>query len=230
MAVGTRWNFAPVQDIARDNRWGRYYEPWSEDKLLAGAMGAANITGMQNERGDQLDVAATVKHFAAYGSSINGHDRVQSEIPIRLLQDTFLPSYKAAIDAGAATVMTQDSLDQPHPGVRVEVPADRRSCATGWASRACSISDYQNIPQLVGQLQDGRRPGRGRDPGDQRRRRRLDDPAQLPGVHGGRADRRPARVDLRGRINQAVRRILTLKFRLGLFEDPYVESSRPTRR
>src|SRR3954447_22878551 len=106
MSVGTRWNFAPVQDLARDNRWGRFYEPWSEDKFLAGAMGAANIVGMQNERGDQLDVAATVKHFAAYGSSINGHDRVQSEIPIRLLQDTFLPSYKAAIDAGAATVMT----------------------------------------------------------------------------------------------------------------------------
>src|SRR4051794_3634305 len=55
MAVGTRWNFAPVQDVARDNRWGRYYEPWSEDKLLAGTMGAANILGMQNEQGQHLD-------------------------------------------------------------------------------------------------------------------------------------------------------------------------------
>ncbi len=70
--VGTTWDFAPGQDLARDNRWGRYYEPWSEDKLLAGTLGAANITGMQNAHGNKLDVASTVKHFAAYGSS---HER-----------------------------------------------------------------------------------------------------------------------------------------------------------
>ena len=147
LAVGTRWNFAPVQDLARDNRWGRYYEPWSEDKLLAGTMGAANIRGMQAARGDRLDVAATVKHFAAYGSSINGHDRVQAEIPIRSLQDTFLPSYAAAIDAGAATVMTQDGSLNHIPAfasryLQDELLRDRLGF------RGVLISDYSNVTQL----------------------------------------------------------------------------------
>jgi beta-glucosidase len=149
MAVGTRWNFAPVQDVARDNRWGRYYEPWSEDKLLAGTLGAANIVGMQRQRGDRLDVAATVKHFAAYGSSVNGHDRVQAEIPIRYLQDTFLPSYQAGIDAGAATVMTQDGSINHVPAFAsrfLQTTELRRRLGF----RGVLISDYGNIPSLVG--------------------------------------------------------------------------------
>ena len=100
-------------------------------------MGAANITGMQNARGDQLDVASTVKHFAAYGSSVNGHDRVQAEIPIRYLQDDVPAVLRGRDRRRRGDRHDPGRLDQPHPGVRVAVPADRRSCATGWASRAC---------------------------------------------------------------------------------------------
>src|SRR3954463_15523792 len=97
VATGGNWDFAPVQDLARDNRWGRYYETWAEEPMLAGALGAANIAGMQGSSGGRLDVPPTVQPFAGYSESINGHDRVEEQLPIRYLQDTFLPSYGAGI-------------------------------------------------------------------------------------------------------------------------------------
>src|SRR5207244_4865354 len=90
---------------ARDNRWGRYYETWAEEPELAAALGGANIRGLQGGGFDSPQGAATVKHFAGYSQSINGHDRVEAQLPIRYLQDTFLPAYAGGIAAGAATVM-----------------------------------------------------------------------------------------------------------------------------
>src|SRR5437764_14772834 len=104
-ATGWVWDFAPVQDLSRDNRWGRTYETWAEEPQLAAAMGGAFVRGLQSIPGRGLRVTATVKHFAGYSESINGHDRVQAELPIRYLQDTFLPSYAGAVTAGAGTVM-----------------------------------------------------------------------------------------------------------------------------
>src|SRR5215469_14771028 len=104
-ATGWNWDFAPVQDLSRDNRWGRTYETWAEEPALSAAMGGAFVRGLQSIPGRGLQVAATVKHFAGYSESINGHDRVQAELPISYLQDQFLPSYAGAIDAGAGTVM-----------------------------------------------------------------------------------------------------------------------------
>src|SRR4051812_36007941 len=102
---------------------------------------------MQTAPGTRLDVAATIKHFAAYGSSVNGHDRVQAEIPIRYLQDTFLPSYKAAVDAGAATVMTQDGSINHIPAYTskfLQTTELRRRLGF----RGVVISDYNNVVQL----------------------------------------------------------------------------------
>src|SRR5260370_15642735 len=104
-ATGWVWDFAPVQDLSRANRWGRTYETWAEEPALAAAMGGAFVRGLQAIPGRGLAVTATVKHFAGYSESINGHDRVQAELPLRYLQDTFLPSYAGAIHAGAGTVM-----------------------------------------------------------------------------------------------------------------------------
>jgi beta-glucosidase len=224
-AVGTTWDFAPVQDVARDNRWGRYYETWSEDKLLAGKMGAANITGMQNAHGDQLDVASTVKHFAAYGSSINGHDRVQAEIPIRYLQDEFLPSYGAAIDAGAATVMTQD-------GSINHVPAyASRFLQTGELRGRLGfdgvlISDYGNIHQLIDTYHTA---GDWAEAAAQMINAGVDvsmTPSDYQSfTEGVLTAVRNGWISPR-RIDEAVRRVLTLKFRLGLFDNPYVDPSK----
>src|SRR5436190_495418 len=105
-ATGWNWVFAPVQDLARDNRWGRTYETWGEEPALTAAMGAANIQGMQAPgRAGSLNVAATVKHFAGYSQSINGHDRNEALLPLNYLQSVILPSYAGGIDAGADTVM-----------------------------------------------------------------------------------------------------------------------------
>ena len=78
-ATGWNWDFAPVQDLSRDNRWGRTYETWAEEPALSAAMGAANVSGLQSAgSGNSLKVTATVKHFAGYSESINGHDRAEA--------------------------------------------------------------------------------------------------------------------------------------------------------
>jgi len=93
-ATGWNWVFAPVQDLARDNRWGRTYETWAEQPVLASALGAANVKGLQiRARGQSLGTAATVKHFAGYSQSINGHDRNQALLPLSYLQSIILPAY-----------------------------------------------------------------------------------------------------------------------------------------
>ena len=100
-ATGWNWVFAPVQDLARDNRWGRTYETWAEEPVLSAAMGGANIQGMQapGPHGS-LGVTATVKHFAGYSQSINGHDRNEALLPLSYLQSVILPSYAGGIDSG----------------------------------------------------------------------------------------------------------------------------------
>jgi beta-glucosidase len=225
LAVGTVWDFAPVQDVARDNRWGRYYETWSEDKLLAGTMGAANITGMQNARGDRLDVASTVKHFAAYGSSINGHDRVQAEIPLRYLQDEFLPSYKAAVDAGAATVMTQDGSINGIPAY-----ASHFLQTTELRDRlgfdGVVITDYGNIPQLISAYHTASTMAEAATQAINAGVDMSMTPSDYQGFTDGVLQAVGNGWISRQRIDDAVRRILTLKFRLGLFDHPYVDASK----
>ena len=122
-ATGPQWDFAPVEDIARDTRWGRYYETFSEDPYLAGSLGAANIQGLQKTG----QVAATVKHFAGYSAPFAGHDRYRAHLDMRYLQDTFLPAYKAAVDAGALTLMANSGVGQRDPGARLALPAHRRA-------------------------------------------------------------------------------------------------------
>ena len=123
-ATGWTWDFAPVQDLARDNRWGRYYETWAEEPALASALGAANVKGLQETQSDALNVAATVKHFAGYSQSINGHDRNEALLPLSYLQTVLLPPYKSAIDAGAQTVMVNSGSINGVPGDGVALSAD----------------------------------------------------------------------------------------------------------
>src|SRR5215469_12770268 len=148
-ATGWNWVFAPVQDLARDNRWGRYYETWAEQPVLSAAMGGADVTGMQSVGGgNSLGVTATVKHFAGYSESINGHDRVQAELPIRYLQDMFLPSYAGAVDAGAGTVMVDSGSVNGVPAT-----ASHFLLTTELRDRlgfkGVVISDYGDVPALA---------------------------------------------------------------------------------
>ncbi|HEY7629111.1 MAG TPA: glycoside hydrolase family 3 N-terminal domain-containing protein [Thermoleophilaceae bacterium] len=225
VATGGTWDFAPVQDLARDNRWGRYYETWAEEPMLAGAMGGANIAGMQGaSHSGKLKVAATVKHFAGYSQSINGHDRVEEQLPIRYLQDTFLPSYAAGIDAGAATVMVNSGSINSVPAT-----ASHFLLTTELRQRlgfkGVVISDYGDVPALQTayhvspDLADAvaKAVNAGVDMAMEPDNPSGWNDALLEDVHNGSVSV--------SRINQSVRRILTLKFRLGLFDHPYVDPS-----
>ncbi|HEX4661491.1 MAG TPA: glycoside hydrolase family 3 N-terminal domain-containing protein [Streptosporangiaceae bacterium] len=224
-ATGWNWDFAPVQDLSRDNRWGRTYETWAEEPALAAALGAANVRGLQSGGDNGLKVTATVKHFAGYSESINGHDRVQAELPIRYLQDTFLPSYAGAVDAGAGTVMVDSGSVNGIPAT-----ASHFLLTTELRDRlgfkGVVISDYGDVRALA------------------------DTYHMASGLAGAAALAINAGVDVAmlpfnadewqtavqqdvangsisvGRINQAVERILTLKFQLGLFDHEAVDASK----
>ena len=219
-ATGWTWDFAPVQDLSRDNRWGRTYETWAEEPALAASMGVANVTGLQTPHGS-LGVAATVKHFAGYSQSINGHDRNEALLPLSYLQSTILPSYAGALDAGAQTVMADSgSINGMLATASHYLLTDILRNQLGF--QGVVISDYQDVPALQSAYHIA---------------------SDLPGaiakaVNAGvdmsmqvfNADQWQAAIlqDVargaipRARIDQAVRRILTLKFDLGLFDQPCV--------
>src|SRR5215831_14020232 len=225
-ATGWNWVFAPVQDLARDNRWGRYYETWAEEPVLSAAMGGADVTGMQSVGGgNSLGVTATVKHFAGYSESINGHDRVQADLPIRYLQDMFLPSYAGAINAGAGTVMVDSGSVNGIPAT-----ASHFLLTTELRQRlgfqGVVISDYGDVPALATTYHMA---------SDLAGAAALAinagvDVAMLPfnadqwqtAVQQDVADHSIAKKT----IDDAVSRILTLKFELGLFDHPMVNASK----
>jgi beta-glucosidase len=225
-ATGWNWVFAPVQDLARDNRWGRYYETWAEEPVLSAAMGGANVTGMQSVGGgNSLKVTATVKHFAGYSQSINGHDRVQADLPIRYLQDMFLPSYAGAVDAGAGTVMVNSGSVNGIPAT-----ASHFLLTTELRDRlgfkGVVISDYGDVPALASTYHMA---------SDLAGAAALAinagvDVAMLPfnaeqWQAAVQADVSNGSIKMKT-INDAVSRILTLKFDLGLFDHPAVDASK----
>jgi beta-glucosidase len=222
LATGGNWNFAPVQDLARDNRWGRYYETWAEAPMLASAIGAANIRGMQGGGFSSPQVAATVKHFAGYSQSINGHDRVEAQLPIRYLQDILLPPYAGGIDAGAATVMVNSGSVNNVPATASHyLLTEQLRERLGF--KGVVISDFGDVPALQTAYHVAadfpeaiaKAVNAGIDVSMT--------PFDYVGWNNGLIQNVQAgRVSMK-RIDQSVRRILTLKFQLGLFDDPFVD-------
>ncbi len=105
-AAGVHWTFAPMVDIARDPRWGRVMEGAGEDPYLGSLIAAARVKGFQGKGLGNTDaVMACAKHFAAYGAAIGGRDYNSVDMSLRTLWEIYLPPFKAAADAGAATFM-----------------------------------------------------------------------------------------------------------------------------
>ncbi len=224
LATGGNWDFAPVQDLARDNRWGRYYETWAEEPELSAAIGGANIRGLQGGGFDSPQVAATVKHFAGYSESINGHDRVEAQLPIRYLQDIFLPSYAGGIDAGAATVMVDSGSINNIPATASHfLLTEELRNRLGF--KGVVISDYGDVPALqnayhvAADFPDAI--AKAVNAGIDVSMTPFDyvgwDNGLIQDVQNGLVSKK--------RIDESVRRILTLKFELGLFDHPYVDPS-----
>ena len=227
-ATGWIWDFAPVQDLSRDNRWGRTYETWAEEPALSAAMGAANVKGLQTAgQGGALNVAATVKHFAGYSQSVNGHDRNEALLPLNYLQSMILPSYAGGIDAGAGAVMVDSGSINGVPATASHyLLTDILRKQMGF--KGVVISDYQDVPalqtayhiaaDLAGAIADAVNAGVDMS-------MEVFGPDQwqtaiLQDVSTGKISR--------ARIDEAVRRILTMKFQLGLFDQPCVsDPSKP---
>jgi beta-glucosidase len=223
-AAGVDWTFCPMVDISRDPRWGRVVEGAGEDPFLGNAMAEAQVRGFQ---GDDLaapdTMMATVKHFAGYGAVQAGRDYNSAWIPPREFRDVYLPPYRAAVDAGAGSVMAAFvALDY------VPATADRR-LLTGilrdqWGFKGLVVSDYDAIPEL-------QQHGIARDPAEAARLA-LHAGVDIDLHSGTYLNELPALV--RGgkvpeaELDAAVRRVLVAKYKLGLFDDPFRYGDRAT--
>jgi len=225
-ATGWVWDFAPVQDLSRDNRWGRTYETWAEEPVLSAAMGGANVHGLQTPATTgSLNVTATIKHFAGYSQAVNGHDRNEALLPLSYLQSMILPSYAGGIDAGSGTVMVDSGSINGVPATASHyLLTDILRHQMGF--KGVVISDYQDVPalqtayhivpDLAGAIAKAVNAGV-----DMSMEVTNPDQWQAAILH----DVATGQIST-ARIDQAVRRILTLKFQLGLFDQACV--SNPT--
>ncbi len=221
-AAGIAWTFGPMVDIARDARWGRMMEGAGEDPYLGAAMARAQVLGFQGAQlGGPDHVLASVKHFAGYGAADGGRDYDASYIPEELMWNVYLPPFKAALDAGAGTVMSayMDLNDIPASGNRWLLQDVLRDT---WQFKGFVVSDANAVHSLIihGYARDGQdatykafSAGVNMDMASGTYLKFL---AQE--VQAGRISTQ--------QIDDAVRPILEAKIRLGLFEHPYVDESR----
>ncbi len=224
---GIRWAFSPMVDVAHDPRWGRVAEGYGEDPYLTSVMGAATVRGYQSPNPLIPNpliplMAACVKHFAGYSASEGGRDYNTTWIPETQLRDIYLPPFKAAVEAGAMSLMCSfnDLNGLPSSAnhhLNVDILRDE------WHSDALLVSDWGSGSDLV--------------------------------PHGLCADKKDAalrcinarmEMDMQGniyndylaelvaegkvkesQIDECVRSILRLKYRLGLFDNPYVPEETP---
>lgn len=222
-ATGIHWNFAPVLDVGRDPRWGRYYETWGESPLVTTELGVASIRAQQGaDLAETTTVAATAKHFLGYSQPLTGDDRTPADFSMRTLRDVALPPYAAAVESGVATAMANSgSLNGIPVHASRELLTDVLRRELGFDG--VLISDWEDILKLVsvyGVAADyASAIELALDAGVDMSMVPLDAPSftsTLIGlVESGRVSE--------ARIDRSVARILTLKFELGLFDDPYVD-------
>lgn len=219
---GIRWTFAPMIDVSRDARWGRIAESLGEDPYLTSVLGVAMIRGFQ---GDSLDdstsVAACAKHFVAYGASEGGRDYNSTYIPERQLRDVYLPPFKAAVDAGCATFMTSfnDNDGVPSTANRFVL---RDILRDEWDFDGMVVSDWTSVSEMInhGFCADAK------DAAEKAVNAGVDmDMVSEAYIRNLALSVEEGKVPMKV-IDDAVRNILRLKFRMGLFDNPYVDMSR----
>jgi beta-glucosidase len=148
-SAGLHWTFAPMVDIARDSRWGRVVEGAGEDPFLGAAMARAQVRGFQGRSlADADTIVATAKHFGAYGAAIGGRDYNSAEISERTLHEVYLPPFHAAIDAGAASIMTAFNDINGVPTTSNK-PLLRGLLRERWGFDGLIVSDWNAIHELI---------------------------------------------------------------------------------
>jgi beta-glucosidase len=227
-ADGIKWTFNPMVDVSRDPRWGRVVEGAGEDPFLGSAMAAAKVRGYQgNDYSTPDKMAATVKHFGAYGAVQAGREYNTTDMSEQQLRNVYLPPYKAAVDAGAATVMSAfTSLngvpDTANSYLLTTILRDE------WQFGGTVVSDYQAVQELedFGYATSGEQAAQlaltaGVD---------IEMGVQVPSQFStytlyGSDLVKNGKVSM-ATINSEVRHVLTLKFLAGMFAHPYTDPAR----
>lgn len=216
---GIDWTFSPMIDVARDPRWGRVAEGYGEDPYVNSRFGVASIEGYQgNKLSDPYSIAACLKHYIGYGMSEGGRDYRSTDISNQSLWHTYIPPFKAGVEAGAATVMSAFNTLNGVPAtsnsyILQEVLGEKLGF------QGFVVSDWNAIQQLINQ-------GVAKD------EKEAGLKAFLAGIDMDMRDNiyrenlealiEDKKITM-GKIDKSVTRILKLKFELGLFDDPYTE-------
>lgn len=216
-AEGINWTFSPMVDIARDPRWGRVMEGAGEDTWLGSMIAAARVRGFQGtDLGAENTLLACVKHFAAYGAPQAGRDYNTVDLSDRSLYEWYLPPYRAAVNAGVASVMTSFNEIAGVPSssnkwLLTDILRDK------WSFKGFIVSDYTSINELIphGVAKDSAQAAMlainaGLDM-DMQGCIYLNFMRNL--INSGKVSE--------GTVNNAVKRVLIAKYKLGLFKDPY---------
>jgi beta-glucosidase len=217
-AAGINWAFSPMVDIARDPRWGRIAEGSGEDVYLGSLVAAARVRGYQGgDLADPFTLLACAKHYAGYGAAEGGRDYNTVDLSQRRLRDTYLPPFRAAVDAGVGCIMTAFNEVDGVPSTSNKLLLEQ-ILRNEWEFRGIVVSDYTSINELVahGVASDEAHAATlaiaaGVD---------VDLQGGVYNAHlGGLIDEG---VVLPLQVDAAVRRVLAAKFELGLFDDPYL--------
>src|ERR1041385_2636433 len=217
-AAGIPWTFSPVLDLGRQPLWPRFYETFGEDPYLAKVMGAAFVRGVEGEDISSPDHAAvSLKHYMGYSFPLSGRDRTSAWIPENYLREYFLPSFAEAVRAGARTVMVNSAEINGTPGhISRHVLTDILRGELGF--KGFVVSDWEDIKKLVSQW---------RVAADEKEATRM---AVMAGIDMSMVPNDYSFADHlialakegavpQSRIDEAVRRILKVKFELGLFDN-----------
>ncbi|MBR3386702.1 MAG: glycoside hydrolase family 3 C-terminal domain-containing protein [Bacteroidales bacterium] len=217
-AQGVRWTFSPMLDIARDPRWGRIAEGSGEDTYLDSRMAVAMVRGYQGAEMDTTSMAACIKHFVGYGAAEGGRDYNSTFLTERQLRNVYLPPFQAAVEAGAMTLMTSfnDNDGVPSTGNTFVVKDVLRG---EWGFDGLVVTDWDSMGEMIAH-------GFGVDRKDVARKA-LEAGVDMDMMTYGFLSHLEELVKTgavkEADIDNAVRNILRVKVRLGLFEHPYVD-------
>ena len=219
--AGLRWTFSPMVDVARDPRWGRVAEGYGEDTYLASCMGAAAVRGYQG-KDSVVRMAACVKHFAGYGASEGGRDYNSTWIPEIQLRETYLPPFKAAIDAGSLSIMCAfNDLNGVPASANKHLNVD--ILRHEWQFDGVLVSDWASLQNMNNQGNSA----------DLKEATKLCMDAQMDiDMESKGYPRHLKELVEEGQVSEkviddCVRNILRMKFRLGLFDNPYCYTENP---
>lgn len=224
-STGINWTFAPMLDISRDARWGRIAESLGEDPYLGSQLGAAMVKGFQGggDLADPNSIAACVKHFIGYGAAEGGRDYNSTNIPPYLMRNVYLPPFHSAIEAGAATLMTSFNDNDGIPASGNEYIL-KNILRDEWKFDGFVVSDWASMGEMIPH-------------GYAKNDKQVAEISANAGIDmemvSGTYMKYLPELVKEGKvsvqtIDNAVRNILRIKFRMGLFENPYADTKKPS--